>query len=175
MLRFQQPPDTRNLTILQVALEDALAWWNSRISDHWSFSEWYPESAKCFDPHTAKEQLENLLHASKDSAVWQPTDYHWLLLYEVLFHFCQVFNDDPEAVSCGELVNKYGIEEIDFDEILDLYFWDLDFLTPPSTLLHMTQQDRQAMGFTQEAFGVIQRWKPHPRELALVKWKESDE
>ena len=71
--------------------------------------------------------------------------------------------------------DKYGIEEIDFDEILDLYFWDLDFLTPASTLLDMTQQDRQAVGFSREAFGVIQRWKPHKEELALVKWQESDE
>jgi hypothetical protein len=33
----------------------------------------------------------------------------------------------------------------------------------------MGHESRQSMGLNQEAYAVIQRWTPHPEELALTK------
>ena len=91
------------------------------------------------------------------------------MLYEVLKNFTEVFNDEPELVAGEELVATYGMKNIDFSEFIDLYFWDTDFLADPVGMSNMGHESRQSMGFNQEAYGVIQRWAPHPEELALTK------
>ena len=133
------------------------------------FTARYPESAKCFTPVLAEKTLKNLFIASQDSALYQLTDYHWLLLYEVLKNFTEVFNDEPELVAGEELVNTYGVKNIEFSEFIDLYFWDTDFLADPNDVNMIGEAERKTMGFNQEAYGVIQRWAPHHEELALTK------
>jgi len=74
----------------------------------------------------------------------------------------------------GELVTKYGIQEVDFAEFLDLYFWDTDFLTDSEDLIKMGHESRQSIGLNKEAYGVIQRWPPHPEELELKKVRPAE-
>ena len=126
--------------------------------------------SNCFTSELAEQTLKDLLRASQDSALYQLTDYHWLLLYEVLERFTEVFNDEPDIVTGGSrLVSKYKIRKIDFHEFIDHYFWDMDFLTNPDYMINLGQKDREGMGFNKEAYGVIQRWPPHPEELELIK------
>jgi len=174
MLRFSGDPDEVSLAILHAALTDALE--EMEISkedpkgDPGDFTARYPESAKCFTAALAEKTLKNLFCASQDSALYQLTDYHWLLLYEVLKNFTEVFNDEPEGVVGGkELVTKYGRKTVDFHDFIDCYFWDTDFLADPDGMINMGHESRQSMGFNQEAYAVIQRWAPHPEELALTK------
>jgi len=173
MLRFSNELDECALAILHAALTDALE--EMEISkedpkgDPGDFAARYPESAKCFTAALAEKTLKDLLRASHESALYQLTDYHWLLLYEVLKNFTEVFNDEPELVAGEELVATYGMKNIDFSEFIDLYFWDTDFLMEPAGVVAIGQESRQSMGFNQEAYGVIQRWAPHPEELALTK------
>ncbi len=174
MLRFADTPDERALAILHAALTDALEELGGFNDDpegyHEFFTTSYPESAKCFTPALAEKTLKDLLRASQESALYQLTDYHWLLLYELLLIFTNVFNDDPEGVVGGkELVTKYGVKNIDFHDFLDCYFWDTDFLADPDGMINMGHESRQSMGLNQEAYAVIQRWAPHPEELALTK------
>jgi len=170
MLRFSNEPDECSLAILHVALADALDWFDDHQDCHEDFTVDYPESAKCFTPALAEKTLKDLLRASQESALYQLTDYHWLLLYEVLLIFTHVFNDEPESVVGGkELVTKYGRKTVDFHDFLDSYFWDTDFLADPVGMINMGHESRQSMGFNQEAYAVIQRWAPHPEELALTK------
>ena len=170
MLRFQEAPDEISLAILHAALADASDWIDDNQDDPEDFARVYPESAKCFTPQLAKKTIERLLRASHGRTLYQLTDYHWLLLYEVLSKFAELFNDEPEIVVGGsELVTKYGIQEVDFAEFLDLYFWDTDFLTDSEDLIKMGHASRESLGLNKEAYGVIQRWPPHSEELELKK------
>ena len=170
MLRFQEAPDEISLAILHAALADALDWFDDHQDCPEDFTVDYPESAKCFTPALAETTLKDLLRASQESALYQLTDYHWLLLYEVLSKFAELFNDEPDIVVGGsELVTKYGIQEVDFAEFLDLYFWDTDFLTDSEDLIKMGHESRESLGLNKEAYGVIQRWPPHSEELELKK------
>jgi hypothetical protein len=64
--------------------------------------------------------------------VYRPTDYHWLLLYEVLQNYCVIHNDlAPAAPKGWRPVGKFKLREIDFNALVDLYFWDTDFLLVP--------------------------------------------
>jgi hypothetical protein len=170
MLRFQLEPGERDLAIFHAALDDALNWLDFHHDYPEDFPISYPESAKCFTPALAEHTLKNVLRASHDSAFYQLTDYHWLLLYEVLWKFSEIFNDEPECVTGGkDLAIQYGIQEIDFSDFIGLYFWDIDFITNPDDLINMGEVGRKTMDFNREAYGVIQRWPPHPEELELTK------
>lgn len=88
------------------------------------FAEDMPRSSRFFTPQEAKEQLRAMQRAIHATALYQPTDYHWLLLYECLKLYCELFNDLPG----GAINEKYGIESIDFNGVVDYFFWDSDFL-----------------------------------------------
>ena len=173
MLRFSNELDECALAILHAALTDALEETELSKDDPdgclEDFTARYPQSAKCFTAALAETTLKDLLRTSQDSALYQLTDYHWLLLYEVLKNFTEVFNDEPELVAGEELVARYGVKNIDISEFIDLYFWDMDFLADPNDVIMIGEAERKSMGFSPEAYGVIQRWAPHSEELALTK------
>ncbi len=167
MLRFQCPPDSIFLDILHRAIEEVLLWLELTEYDQEAFSNSYCQSAKCFHPKLAQKTLKQLLRASKAKSLYRLTDYHWLLLYEALWRFCELFNDEPKEIAPA-LAKQYGINEIDFHEIIDWYFWDTDFLTSPDDLINIGEDGRKQMGFGEEAFVVVQRMVPHPEELKVV-------
>ncbi len=168
MLRFQYPPDSIFLDILHGAIEEVLWWLELTEYDQEKFSNSYCQSAKCFHPKLAQKTLKQLLRASKAKSLYQLTDYHWLLLYEALWSFCEVFNDEPKEIA-PTLAKQYGIHEIDFHELIDVYFWDTDFLISPDDLIAIGEDGRKQMGFGKEAFGVVQRMVPHPEEIKMVR------
>ena len=168
MLRFQYPPNSISLDILHRAIEAALGWLERTEYDQEAFSHSYCQSAQCFHPKLAQKTLKQLLRASKAKSLYQLTDYHWLLLYEVLWRFCELFNDDPQEIA-PTLAKQHGINEIDFHEIIDWYFWDTDFLASPDDLINIGEDGRKQMDFGEEAFGVVQRWVPHPQEIKMVR------
>jgi len=168
MLRFQYPPDSIFLDVLHGAIEEGLWWLELTEYDQEAFSNAYCQSAKCFHPKLAEKTLKQLLRASKAKSLYQLTDYHWLLLYEALWSFCEVFNDEPKEIA-PTLAKQYGIHEIDFHELIDVYFWDTDFLISPDDLIAIGEDGRKQMGFGKEAFGVVQRMVPHPEEIKMVR------
>ena len=95
-----------------------------------------------------------------------PTDYHFLILYEVLDTFIEIRNDSYD----DELWSVFGgvrIRDIDFELIVDRYFWDLDFLMTPDEVNEMTPEAKQLMRFSDELFGVVNRLRPHDEELVM--------
>ncbi|HSL03028.1 MAG TPA: hypothetical protein VK901_05765 [Nitrospiraceae bacterium] len=60
---------------------------------------------------------------------------------------------------------KYGIELIDFDGVIDRFFWDTDFLDDDSSKLPM--EVRQELDLSPGSFGLARGRTPHPAELAL--------
>ena len=173
MLRFQYPPDSIFLDILHRAIEEVL--WSLELTeyDQKAFSNSYCQSAKCFHPKLAQKTLKQLLRASKAKSLYQLTDYHWLLLYEALWRFCELFNDEPKEIA-PTLAKQYGINAIAFHELIDWYFWDTDFFTSPDSLINIGEDGRNQMGFGEEAFGVVQRWVPHPEEIKIVRLSPQD-
>ena len=63
------------------------------------------------------------------------------------------------------------VRDIDVDSILEDYFWDTDFLFDPAEFEKLGVEGRENMGFSEEAFGVVNGLRPHPDELVLKKGK----
>jgi hypothetical protein len=61
---------------------------------------------------------------------------------------------------------------IDFDEFIDVYFWDTDFLMDRELFDHLTAEAKQQLGFSGEVFGVAHELVPHPDKLILKRWQE---
>jgi hypothetical protein len=121
-----------------------------------------PRSATLFDVAGVKTQLAMLHTAAEQPELYQPTDYHWLLLYEALESYCVEFNEIPHGV----LLDDYGITRLEFDRLIDLFFWDTDFLD--ARIPMMPLQVRQQLDISPETFGLTAGLKPHPDELRLT-------
>jgi hypothetical protein len=171
MLRFAQPPDAVFLAILHDALEDLQETLTDLEAEDWPAL--YPLAARCFSPDLARTTLAQLLTASRAPALYQLTDYHWLLLYDGLRVYCTVHNDYAGEASTQTLpVGPYQIGPINFDAVVDQYFWDTDFLLDGSTLASLSPEGRKTMDVADEVFGIAQGLPPHPDELKLTLWAE---
>ena len=173
MLRFSMQPDRVFRAILHAALEvtrDTLADLADEDEDYWVAQ--YPNAARCLTAEVAVPLLDQLLAASQDAQLYQLTDYHWLLLYDCLRVYCDIHNDDVQEVSqCVLPVGPYQVGPIDFDLVVDLYFWDTDFLLDPTSLAALGPDGRESMGVSDEVFGIAHRLSPHPEELKIIPWE----
>jgi hypothetical protein len=173
MLRFEVSPDTVFLAILHAALalqkscvEELMEMEEGPASRWWPVTE--PMIARFFDPPTAVRLIERLLAASRDTQLYQLTDYHWLIIYRCLETFCDLHNDKAATDPSGRaVVGPYSIGSIDFDAIVDRFFWDTDFLMGPELLELSADQRRGQLGFSDEAFSIAVGLKPHPSELEI--------
>jgi len=135
------------------------------------FTDSFPAAGKVFPPRSAVETLRNLLRCLDRPEIYYLNDYHYLLLFDVLNFLSQIHNDgvsmarnkrERKEVS---FVDPFFIEKIDFDEIVELYFFDIDFLTSPEVMLNIPAWFKQT--YNPEAFALSQGLLPHPEELAL--------
>ncbi len=179
MLRFQRAPDA----VFQAILRDGLSYAIDFISDmraesehdeslsREDFANCFPAAGKVFPPRLAAETLRDLFKCLDRPGIYYLNDYHYLLLYDVLDFLSEVHNDRVSmARNKGErkeasFVDPFYIENIDFDEIVELYFFDIDFLTSPDVMLNMPSWFKQT--YNPEAFALSQGLLPHPEELAL--------
>ncbi len=171
MLRFAQRPDSVFLAILREALEDLHETLTDLEAEDWPAQ--YPTAARCFGSALARTTLGQLLTASRADQLYQPTDYHWLLLYDCLRVYCDIHNDDAQEAPTQTLpVGPYQIGPIDFDALVDLYFWDTDFLLEGHTLAGLGPDGRMSVDVADEVFGISQGLPPHPDGLRLTMWSE---
>jgi hypothetical protein len=172
MLRFATKPDRVFRAILHDALEftrDALAGLVSDDEGYWPAQ--YPNAARGLTAGAAVTLLDQLVAASRDAQLYQLTDYHWLLLYDCLRVYCDIHNDNLQEASQGVLpVGPYQVGPIDFDLVVDLYFWDTDFLLDSTSLAGLGPEGRESMGVSDEVFGIAHRLSPHPEELKIIPW-----
>ena len=84
-------------------------------------------------------------------------------------HAVAIVAREEKTGTCS--VAPYEIGQIDFDYIVDHFFWDTDFLAAEH-LLELTTQHRQRVGFSDEAWSVAAGLRPHPDELAIQIWED---
>ena len=118
-----------------------------------------------------------------------PTDYHWLLVYECLKKHMALFNDAPvpsvvtrlralardqDTVYLHLPTRSKGTAGVwmDFDEFIDVYLWDTDFLMDVGLVDHLAPEAKQQLGLSTEVFGVTHALTPHPDELILKRGQE---
>jgi hypothetical protein len=58
------------------------------------------------------------------------------------------------------------IRHIDFEAILEIFFWDLDFTIPLEELSALGSGGRDMMGIHDQVFNSAAGFVPHPDELA---------
>jgi hypothetical protein len=174
MLRFTEKPDEIFLTILREAIDEESGYIENSMGDPEFFKGSYPFSSRHFTPALALQTLERLRAASEAEELYNLTDYHWELLYEVLRGYTSYFNDDAAT---SQLPEKYGIKEINFEGMIAKFFWDTDFMQDADSLLGLTSEQKEALGFSKEMFGMAQGLllSPNPEELQLKLVEEEDE
>lgn len=177
MLVFQEEPDRIFLAIVHEALahvrEVHLVCYrqgyrptrSERKELDESYRSLFPDLARFFTRTQLIRLVERLLAASRDEHRWyRLTDYHWLVLYSCLHLYCDLHNDD--ATGTGDRVGPYEIEAIDFDAIVDQFFFDTDFLMGP-LLLEAEEKAPGQLLATHEAWKIAARLKPAAKELRL--------
>ena len=131
MIYFQTKPDA----VFEAILKEAFISEASEIqllSDDGAIDSWeglYPETSQRLCPYEAVRVLVQLSVAVNDSQIFRLTDLHWLVLYETLKNFCATHNDllddfDQRTRPVGD----YNLGEVDGEALVNIYFWDTDFL-----------------------------------------------
>jgi len=149
----------------------------------------YPLSATCFTRELARETLLDLLAKLQLPEEYVPTEYHWLLLYECLQVQIEVLNDMLLPLLVEQLTTLATVQDavylslptrakdvtgfhIDFEALIDAYFWDTDFLMDAELFSRLGPDAKASLGFSASVFGVIQGLSPHPDELVLRRSEE---
>jgi hypothetical protein len=78
--------------------------------------------------------------------------------------YCDLHNDD--ATGTGDRVGAYEIEAIDFDAIIDRFFWDTDFLFGPE-LLQAEEKNPGFLRVSRQAGKIAAGLRPSPSDLRL--------
>jgi hypothetical protein len=189
MLRFQTPLTAAAREIIVYCLEVAADEILDGYEDHEAWAAAYPLSSMCFTPDLARKVLLDLLEKLEAPELYVPTDYHWLLMYKCLKEQIALFNDEPVPsvvkrlrtlvteqdtpyVRLGSRSTGTAGVAIDFDQFIDVYLWDTDFLTDSQMFSDLTPEAKRQLGFSGEVFGVIHRLTPHPDELVMRQWQE---
>lgn len=190
MLRFQTPLTAAAREIVVYCLEVAADEIIELYEDHEAWATAYPLSSACLTRELARMVLLELLDKLDAPEWYVPTDYHWLLVYECLKEHMALFNDAPVPSVVARLRTLASDQDmtylhlprrsrgmagvsLDFDEFIDVYFWDTDFLTDAGLYDNLTAEAKQHLGVSGEVFGVTHALAPHPDELILKRWQES--
>ena len=185
MLRWNETPDEVFQAIVHACLEltrDMIEAYDregeptdgERAARGPDYRDEFPRLGRYFSGRQAVALLKALLHASQDDGtLYQLTDYHWLLLYESLRVYSEVENDGARLSGTPIRCGRYRIGRLDFEEIVDYYFWDTDFLIPELAI--MPEDARSQMGVSPEAWGLACGLAPHPDELKIEPVPAGDE
>ena len=148
MLRFQIPPDKIFMAILEGSItltidqirENKFISQDKEVVNE-DFESLLPIAGKVFNYETALKTLKRMLICHKRPGLYSLNDFHYLLLYDALQQFCEIHNDmviDAYSENEKKRMSKIGafyIEEIDFDDLIGIYFYDIDFLIDADTIL----------------------------------------
>jgi hypothetical protein len=181
MLRFQSHPDK----VFTAILKDSIDLMTDEIHDAVSFAKsteelseylnsFLPNASKVFNPQTALNTLNEMLVCLEKPQLYQLNDYHYLLLYDTLSNLCDLHNDavrEAETKADRKQISQIGnyyIEKLLFDEMVDIYFYDIDFLINPEEVFQLGIEGRKSMDVSEATFAISQGLAPHPEELSLV-------
>jgi len=179
MLRFQRPPDVVFQAILRDSLDFSIDFIDiltdnnendeSRVRE--AMEADYSRMAKVFTPSLARTTLWNLRKRLDRPEIYSLNNYHYLLLFDVLAYYADIHSGMVAMSESGEerdemsFVDPFCIEAIDLDGLLDLYFFDIDFLVDAETMLNIPDWFRKS--YEPETFGLALGMLPHAEELEL--------
>ena len=178
MIVFQDEPDPILLAIVDEALahvrevhllhyrDDYRPTRAERRELEESYRALFPELVPLFTRRELARVVERLRRASRDERRrYELTDYHWLVLYSCLQLYCDLHNDG--ATGAGDQVGRYEIEQIDFDAIVDRFFFDTDFLMG-ATLLSAEEAAPGQLLVTRQAWKIAARLRPEAKDLRVT-------
>lgn len=175
MLRFNQETDIIFTRILDEAFKLMISELTSDTDTYTkeelegNILQYYMAYAKRnFTVDTVIPVLQDLAKYNRKPGLWELNDYHYLVIYDTLRYYCDIQND--LAKDTGEPIlhiNNYAIYELDFDEIIELYLWDTDFLIEENIFLKLNEEGKRALGANEELFGIVTGLKPHSSELVI--------
>ena len=166
MLYWRQRPPAQLALLVDRAIAQCLDF-ASVLGPCW-FTRTYPRTAKLLTPRAWQRELVKLRAANHASGVYRPTDYHWLILYEVLRVFSEFHSETSPR---GILHEQSTAHEVDFEAILRGFFWDLDFTVPLEELTGFGFLGTDWMGL-RDAMGIAAGLPPHPAELEIEEVPE---
>ena len=166
MLRWANYPDSVFYELVSDALEfseeiigmDDHSDYDDLIA---SYEDAMPCCAKIFRLEYIRPLLIQIRNAHRDEAVmYECTDYHWLVLYEALGFFLE-FSSKEGSIKAG----PYRIKKLEWNAILNHYFWDLDFTI--DEIKNASECVKRELGVSPETWGLVSGLKPHPDEITL--------
>jgi hypothetical protein len=100
MLRFKIPPDTVFQAILRESISHAIDAISDLLSYHnhddalasADFLGLFPEIARVFPPSLARSALINLRRCLDRAEIYRLSEYHYLLLHDVLSFYADIHN-----------------------------------------------------------------------------------
>jgi hypothetical protein len=177
MIAFQEEPDPIFLAIVDEALvhvrEVHLVHYKKeyrpttaeRQELEKSYRDLFPELAPFFTRVELVRLIDRLWRAHRDGRRrFELTDYHWLVLHSCLRLFCDLHNDN--ATGAEDRVGSYEIERIDFDAIVERFFFDTDFLMG-ATLLAAEEAAPGQLLVTRQAWKIAAGLRPEAEDLRL--------
>lgn len=187
MLKFQTPPDK----VFTIILQESMSLMIDQLRELEEYSEHagtspdklknlLPNAGRVFNWETALCVLRKMLICHKETCLYVLNDYHYLLLYDTLQNLCDIHNDMVRTslnLKDKEETSRLGgvhIERINFDDLIAVYFHDIDFLLDAETVLRLGLDKREILGIHVETFGISQGLAPHPEELE-IKPDDNDE
>jgi hypothetical protein len=130
-----------------------------------SYRDLFPELAPFFTRREFVQLIDRLRRAHREKRRrFELTDYHWLVLYSCLRLFCDLHND--RATGAEDWIGPYEIEGIDFDAIVDRFFFDTDFLMGGSLLAAEEGVPGQLL-VTRETWKIAAGLRPEADDLQL--------
>jgi hypothetical protein len=139
----------------------------------YEFEGLLPAASRVFNFETTLKTLKRILMCHKRPGLYRLNDYHYLLLYDTLEYFCHIHNDmvkESKGADEKKKMSKVGafyIEKISFDDLIGVYFYDIDFLMDADTMIELGIERRKDLGIHDENFGISQGMAPHPEELKI--------
>lgn len=168
MLRFASKPDPVFQSIVTVSIE-------YNIEDMEEEPKLYPDEDidtlsycgrlnDCFLREELIGYAKELLAAHKSDKLFQINDYHFLALYEFLGYAIDMHNERIEDGKEGLFVDP-PVGMVDFDAIVDGYFWDVDFFLEAELYDSLNPVEKGHAMFDDVLFGLVHHLKPHPQEM----------
>jgi hypothetical protein len=136
-----------------------------------SYRDLFPELVPLFTRRELVGVIDRLRRANRDERRrYELTDYHWLALHACLQVYCDLHNDG----ATGDQVGPYEIEHIDFDAVVERFFFDTDFLMG-ATLLAAEEAAPGQLSVTRQAWKSAAGLRPEAKDLRLRVVRRSGE
>jgi hypothetical protein len=136
-----------------------------------------PNASKVFNHKTAISTLKDFQACLDKPELYLLNDYHYILLYDTLSNLCDLHNNAVSACETEEdrkqlsQIGDYFIEILLFGDMVDIYFYDTDFLLDPEDTYNLGIEGRKSMDVSRETFSIAQGLPPHHEELALKEYE----